>query len=83
MFVCNILGGILSILLAYAWYGVATASPFNADNAGRSEQHLRYWISFLFTVFHQGSVDANMDGKNVHMYSAFAQYYQSIINIYA
>ena len=67
MFVSNILGGIISILLVYAWYGVATASSLNIDDAGRIEERLRYWISFLFTVFHQGSVDTNLNGKNVNL----------------
>ena len=56
------MGGIISVLMVYAWYGVvveSTNSSSNADKIEKTDGNLHYWISFVFKVFHESSVEGN------------------------
>ena len=48
--------------MVYAWYGVVvetTTSSTNVDKAESIKENLHYWVSFVFAVFHESSVEGN------------------------
>jgi hypothetical protein len=53
------LGGLVSVVLVYAWHGVAfySVNQSTVDNNADIPQNVHHWISFLFMTFHQASVE--------------------------
>ena len=59
-FIASLLGGIVSIVMVYAWHGVAfysSGASINQNFRNQSGGKGYHWISFIFKVFHEGSVE--------------------------
>ena len=59
-----IIGGITSIVMVYAWYGIAVQQSDGSNDSVINGGNGYHWISFVFMTFHQASVEGNF--KNYH-----------------
>ena len=62
------MGGLISVVLVYAWHGVAfhSLNQSTVDNNAEPgvSQNVHHWISFLFMTFQQASVEGTKRRKN-------------------
>ena len=56
-FVACIIGGLISIVMVYAWYGVANQHISENNESTIRAQDMYHWISFVFMTFHEASVE--------------------------
>ena len=56
-FVACIIGGLISIVMVYAWYGVANQHISENNESTIKTQNMYHWISFIFSTFHEASIE--------------------------
>ena len=58
-FVACIIGGLVSVIMVYAWYGVAFQQSIKRNDTNITEDNVYHWISYVFMTFHEASVEGN------------------------
>lgn len=58
-FVACIIGGLVSIIMVYAWYGVVVQQSMKNIDTNTTKENMYHWISYVFVTFHEASVEGN------------------------
>ena len=71
-FAACIIGGLVSVIMVYAWYGVAFQQSIKRNDTNITEDNVYHWISYVFMTFHEASVEGN---KRCSFYPMSSTYY--------
>ena len=70
-FVACIIGGLVSVIMVYAWYGVAFQQSIKRNDTNITEDNVYHWISYVFMTFHEASVEGNKGSRSYRMSSTY------------
>ena len=66
-FVACIIGGLVSVIMVYGWYGLAFQQSIKRNDTNITEDNVYHWISYVFMTFHEASVEGNKRSRSYRM----------------
>ena len=73
-FVACMIGGLVSVIMVYAWYGVVVQQSMQNNDTNITKDNVYHWISYVFLTFHEASVEGNRWSCSYRMNYAYYMY---------